>query len=472
MVLLDADALHRALTPIRRMTLTVAAAVALVILPAATHAEDNAPPRIGPDVTSFTLDNGLEVVVIPDHRAPVVTHMVWYKVGGADEFEGKSGIAHFLEHLMFKGTKTHPEGEFSRVVSEIGGDENAFTTADYTAYFQRVAKEHLPLVMSYEADRMQNLVLTDENVTPERQVVLEERNMRVESEPGAALANATDAILYLRHPYGVPVIGWREEIEKLDKTDAIAFYDRFYTPNNAVLVVAGDVTEAEVRAGVADTYAKVPRRAEPPPRDRPRAVELDVPRFVSKADPKVAQESVQISWLAPSYRLAGKGEAEALDVLSEALGGGPTSLLYRELVVDKKLAVAAGAYYQSDVRDMGRFTLYAAPRDGVSLEDLRAALLGALDGAVKTGLDDAAIARAKARLEADTIYAQDSQTSLARIFGTALVTGGSLDDVRDWPAHIRAVDLAAVKAAAGRFVPDRSVTGYLRAEKPATDGPT
>lgn len=455
---------RRAQKPTFRLlpALVAAAVIGFAAVSPSARAEEAAPPQIGPDVTTFSLDNGLEVVVIPDHRAPVVTHMIWYKVGSADETEGKSGIAHFLEHLMFKGTRTHPEGEFSRVVGEIGGDENAFTTADYTAYFQRVAKEHLHLVMSYEADRMQNLVLTDENVIPERQVVLEERNMRVESEPGAALANAMDAILFLRHPYGVPVIGWREEIEKLDRTDAIAFYDRYYTPNNAVLVVAGDVTEADVKAAVADTYAKVARRAEPPPRERPRAVPIDVPRFVSKADPKVTQESVQIAWMAPSYRLAAQGEAEALDVLADALGGGPTSLLYRKLVVGDKLATAVGASYQSDVRDMAQFTLYAVPRPGVSLEDLRAALLKALAEAVEDQLDAGAVARTKARLEAATIYAQDSQVALARIFGSTLVTGGSVDDVRDWPSRVRAVDLAAVRAAAKWLDPDRSVTGYLR----------
>ncbi|BBE72293.1 M16 family metallopeptidase [Oharaeibacter diazotrophicus] len=451
------------MTPRTSDVMRAGAVVALLAISAGTAAAaEPAPPVIGADVSSFTLDNGLEVVVIPDHRAPVVTHMVWYKVGSADEPEGKSGIAHFLEHLMFKGTKTHPEGEFSRVVAEIGGDENAFTTTDYTAYFQRVAKENLHLVMSYEADRMQNLILTDENVTPERQVVLEERAMRMESEPGAALGAAMDAVLYLRHPYGIPVIGWREEIEKLGKDDAIAFYDRFYTPNNAILVVAGDVVEADVRAAVADTYAKVARRAEPPVRARPRAVTLEVPRSVSEASAKVNQESVQLSWLAPSYRTAEPGEAEALELLSEAVAGGPTSPLYRDLVIERKLATSVGTSYNSGRYDDGEFSAYAVPREGVSLEDMRQALLDGLKRAVDTGLSDEAVARAKSRLEADTIYAQDSQTALARIFGSTLATGGTVDDVRHWPARIRAVPTAAVKAAAGLLAPERSVTGYLR----------
>lgn len=434
--------------------------------PPAPDLSQEAAPVIGPDVTEFVLDNGLQVLVIPDRRAPVVTNMVWYRVGSADEPEGKSGIAHFLEHLMFKGTRTHPEGEFSRVVGEIGGEENAFTTADYTAYYQRVAKEHLELVMGFEADRMENLVLTDENVIPERKVILEERAMRVESEPGAELSNALSAVLYLRHPYGVPVIGWRDEMETLSKEDAIAFYDRYYTPNNAVLVVAGDVDAAEVRTLAEKTYGKVKRRAEPPLRARPEAQLIDVPRQVSHADPKVTQESVRISWLAPSYRTAEGNEAYALDVLSEALGGGLTSLLVRDLVVEKKLATSVGAFYQSSVWDEGQFGLYAAPRDGVSLETMREALLASLTRALESGLTEEEVARAKARLEADTIYAQDSQTALTQIFGTALMTGGTLADVQTWPADIREVPLQAVRDAAKLLDPDTAVTGYLRKSGP------
>jgi zinc protease len=190
---------------------------------------------------TFTLANGLQVVVIPDHRTPVVTQMIWYKVGSADETPGKSGLAHFLEHLMFKGTAKHPAGEFSQTVLRIGGNENAFTSADYTGYFQRVPREQLGSMMEFEADRMTGLVLRDENVLPERDVVLEEFNMRVANNPEARLTEQIMAALYLNHPYGRPVIGWHQEIEKLDREDALAFYKRFYAPNNAILVIAGDV---------------------------------------------------------------------------------------------------------------------------------------------------------------------------------------------------------------------------------------
>src|SRR5712672_2414589 len=217
---------------------------------------------------SFTLSNGLQVVVIPDHRTPVVTEMIWYKVGSADETPGKSGLAHFLEHLMFKGTSKHPVGEFSQTVLKVGGNENAFTSVDYTGYFQRVPREQLGKMMEFEADRMTGLILKDENVLPERDVVLEEYNMRVANNPDARLTEQTMAALYLNHPYGRPVIGWRHEIEKLGREDALAFYRRFYTPNNAVVVIAGDVTADEVKALAEKTFAKVPRVADTAPRLR------------------------------------------------------------------------------------------------------------------------------------------------------------------------------------------------------------
>src|ERR1700737_4880877 len=218
---------------------------------------------------SFTLGNGLQVVVIPDHRTPVVTQMIWYKVGSADETPGKSGLAHFLEHLMFKGTVKNPAGRFSQVVATVGGQENAFTAADYTGYFQRVPRDQLKTMMEFEADRMTGLVLTDEAVRTELQVVLEEQNMRVANNPGARLGEQMEAALYLNHPYGRPVIGWRHEIEQLDREDALAFYRRFYSPNNAILVVGGDVTVDEVRKLTEETYAKVPRVTQTKPRRRP-----------------------------------------------------------------------------------------------------------------------------------------------------------------------------------------------------------
>src|SRR6201998_2853505 len=224
--------------------------------------------------TSFTLDNGLQVVVIQDHRTPVVTQMIWYKVGSSDETPGKSGLAHFLEHLMFKGTAKHPANEFSQTVLKVGGNENAFTSNDYTGYFQRIPKEKLPLMMEFEADRMTGLILKDENVLPERDVVLEEYNMRVANNPEARLNEQIMAALYLNHPYQRPVIGWHQEIEKLDREDALAFYRRFYAPNNAILVIAGDTDVKEVRQLVEQYFGKIePQSAIPARRIRPQEPE-------------------------------------------------------------------------------------------------------------------------------------------------------------------------------------------------------
>src|ERR1700734_1244239 len=256
--------------------------------------------QAAPTVTDFKLDNGLEVVVIPDHRAPVVTHMIWYKVGAADETPGKSGLAHFLEHLMFKGTAKNPGATFAQDIAEIGGQENAFTGSDYTGFFQRVPRAHLKEMMAFEADRMTGLVLSDDVVEPELKVVLEEQNMRVANNPAGRLGEQIAAALYLTHPYGRPVIGWRQEIEKLTRDDALAFYRRFYTPNNAVVVVAGDVTADEVKTDAEETYGKVAERTPSNPRVRPAEPVQEAPRTVTLADSRVEQPSVTRDYLVPS----------------------------------------------------------------------------------------------------------------------------------------------------------------------------
>src|SRR5438034_7545705 len=259
---------------------------------------------------SFTLGNGLQVLVIPDHRTPVVTQMIWYKVGSADETPGKSGLAHFLEHLMFKGTTRHPAGEFSQTVLRVGGNENAFTSTDYTGYFQRVPREQLGKMMEFEADRMTGLVLKDENVLPERDVVLEEFNMRVANNPDARLTEQMMAALYLNHPYGRPVIGWHQEIEKLDREDALAFYKRFYAPNNAILIIAGDVEATDVRPMVEKFYADIlAQPAIPVKRIRPQEPTPAALRTVTLSDPRVEQTNVRRYYLVPSSATAAPGES-------------------------------------------------------------------------------------------------------------------------------------------------------------------
>ena len=419
-------------------------------------------PRIAPDASTFKLANGMEVVVIPDHRAPIATHMVWYKIGAADDPAGKSGIAHFLEHLMFKGTKNHPAGEFSARVSEVGGVENAFTTADSTAYFQTVAKEQLGMVMGFEADRMQGLQLTDPVVLPERDVILEERRMRTDNNPSAQLSEAMNAALFQNHPYGIPIIGWEHEMAGLTREDAVAQYERYYTPNNAILVVAGDVTADEVKKLAEDTYGKLPRRSEPAARKRPLEPEPLTERSLVLRDQRVSQPYWNQIYLAPSYVSGKPGEAEALDILSDVIGSGATSRLYRSLVVEQAIASGAGAYYSGDGLDYGRLGFYATPRGDVPLEKLSAAVDAVLADVREHGITAEELALAKKRTRASTIYSQDSQSSLARIFGSAMVAGQSLSDVQDWARRIDAVTLSDVSQAAAKYLDKRrSVTGTL-----------
>jgi zinc protease len=416
----------------------------------------------GLEATHFTLENGLEVVVIPDHRTPVVTHMVWYKVGSADETAGKSGLAHYLEHLMFKGTSKNPLGKFTHTVSTLGAHENAFTTDDYTAYFQRTPRERLKTLMELESDRMTGLTLKESEVVPELQVVLEEQNMRIANNPGARLAEQMETTLYLNHPYGRPVIGWRHEIEQLTREDALAFYRRFYTPNNAVLVVAGDVTPDEVRALAQDTYGKVPRVAEVGPRMRPMEPPQEAARTVTLADPLVTQPSLRRYYLAPSAHMAEPGVSEALEVLACVLGKGTNSRLYRTLVIDQKIAISASAGYDSIALDYAPFRVATTPKPGVTLTQVEAGLDAVLDEVKDKGVTADELDRCKNGLVADALYAQDNQATLARWFGAALMTGLTIEQVETWPDRIQQVSADAVRAAARSVLDKRhSVTGYL-----------
>ncbi len=444
-----------------RLTYVVTALTLIVALSGLRA--DAAPPN----VSYFKLANGMEIVVVPDRRTPVVTHMVWYKVGAADETPGKSGLAHFLEHLMFKGTATNPAGRFSKELAAIGGQENAFTGSDYTGYYQRASREHLRMLMEFEADRMTGLVLTDEVVAPELNVVLEEQNQRVANSPAARLGEQVEAALYLNHPYGRPVIGWRPEIEKLTREDALAFYVRFYTPNNAILVVAGDVSADEVKAMAEATYGKIAPRAQIGPRIRPQEPPQVSRRQVTLADPQVAQPSFQRSYLVPSAATAKAGESEAIEVLAHVLGNGTASRLYRTLVVDRALAVSTGAWYQGSALDSTRFGVYGTPKPNVSLTQIEDAIDEVLNEVLVNGVSEDELTRSKNRLLADAIYAQDSQATMARWYGTALTTGSTVEKVGSWPDRIRQVTADAVRNAARSWL-DRShsVSGYLIKEQP------
>lgn len=423
-----------------------------------------------PRASEFKLSNGMEVVVIPDHRAPVVTHMVWYKVGAADEPRGVSGIAHFLEHLMFKSTDKIAVGDFSKIISRLGGQDNAFTGQDVTAYHQRIAKEQLKTLMEMEADRMVHLRLTDDEVTPERQVIIEERRSRIDNNPGALLDEQMNAALYLSHPYGIPVIGWAHEMAKLSRQDAMRFYKRYYAPNNAILVVAGDVTVDEVKKLAEETYGKLPANPEVETRERPQEPPQIAERRLTLKDPRAGNASFHRYYVAPSYVTAKPGEAEALDLLMKIVADGSTSRLYRKLVVDEKVAATTGGSYSGYGLDSGSISIYAVGKSG-DLTPVEEAVNAVLDDVRKNGVTELELERAKKSLNADYIYESDNQASLARRYGWAVAIGRKISDVEGWPEALAKVSVDDVKKAADTYLDARhSVTGWLLPEPDDAQG--
>lgn len=418
---------------IRTIFLTLALAL-LAIAPA------SAEPQGGVfNPLTFTLDNGMDVVVLPNHRAPVVLHMVWYKAGSADEPKGKSGVAHLLEHLMFKGTTQNPDGAFSHILAQNGGQENAFTAFDYTGYYQNVAADRLGLVMELEADRMTNLVLDAADVATERDVVLEERNQRIENNPGARLrVDAQKKLFPKDHPYGRPVIGWRNELASLTREDALAFYKSHYAPDNAILVVAGDVDVEDVKHLAQKYYGTIAAVGIGP---RPSLVTdfaIEGGEVILK-DARVRQPSWTETVLQPSYTNGDIKRVAALEVLHEALGGGGTARLYRKLVIEDAVAVNAGTHYDSGARGEGRFMFHASPRPDVDLSTLAAAVHAEVQRFLSEGLDVDELERIKKRMVSGAVFARDEMKTGAWTIGGALASDHPLSTVEDWPDHIGAV---------------------------------
>ncbi len=442
----------------RKVLTAVGAGIACAVVFAATASAAVFSPK------TFTLDNGLQVVVIENHRAPIVMQMLWYRVGAADEEAGESGLAHFLEHLLFKGTKTVKPGEFSRTISRIGGRDNAFTSSDFTAYFQRVAAHELETIMRLEADRMHNLVLSDDVVLPERDVVLEERRSRTDNSPAAQLREQMRRALYLNHPYGRPVIGWMSEIRQLTTENALAFYRKHYAPNNAMLIIAGDATVDQVRA-LAEKYYGPIAGAKVPERVRPKEPPHRAARRVVLRHERVNLPSWSRTYLTPSYATDAKTVAYPLEVLAQVLGGGSTSRLYRKLVVERGIASNAGAWYSGDGLDYGEFGIYASPNAGGDIAALEKAVLEELDAAFKEGFAPADIDRAKRLISAQAIYARDGLRAGPNAIGQAFTQGQTIADVEAWPERISAVTAEQVMAAAKSAIRvESSVTGILLPE--------
>lgn len=414
-------------------------------------------------VTTYTLDNGMEVVVIEDHRAPAVVHMVWYRIGSADEPVGASGVAHFLEHLLFKGTQTLAPGEFSAVVAANGGDDNAFTSFDYTAYFQRIAAGKLELMMRMESDRMVNLVLSDADIETERQVIIEERNQRVENNPGALAREQIRAAQYLNHRYGVPIIGWMHEMEELSREDAVGFYDLYYSPNNAILIVAGDVQPDEVLALAQTHYGVIPAEPALPERLRPAEPPQRAERRLIYEDVRVSQPYVTRSYLAPERDSGAQETAAALVYLAEILGGSSsTSVLGNALTFETQTALYTGAGYDGLSLDTTTFTLTVLPAEGVSLQQAEDAMDATLAAFMQAGPDPEQLERIRMQLRAAEIYARDSVDGLARRYGAALTSGLTVQDVQDWPDILQAVTADDIMAAAAQVLNrDSAVTAWI-----------
>lgn len=430
------------------------AAVAMMVTAFAAHAEE---------VTTYTLDNGMEIVVIEDNRAPVVVHMVWYKVGSADEPVGASGVAHFLEHLLFKATDILESGEFSATVAANGGSDNAFTSYDYTAYFQRIAADRLELMMQMESNRMNNLAITEADIETERNVVLEERNQRTENSPNALAREQFRAAQYQNHRYGVPIIGWKHEMEQLDLQDALDFYDLYYSPNNAILIVAGDVKPDEVLALAEQYYGVIPAEDQLPVRERPEEPPQRAERRITYVDARVSQPYVVRSYLAPERDSGAQTEAAALVYLAELLGGSPfTSALGQALQFDTQTAIYTSASYNGSSLDDSTFLFAVVPADGVTLSEAEAAMDEVLSAFMEGEIDLERMESIRTQLRASEIYALDNTQGLAQRYGAALTQGLTIEDVQRWPEILQSVTEEDIKAVAAKVLNrDQAVTGWV-----------
>ncbi len=422
-----------------------------------------AAPAVADEVTTYSLDNGMDVVVIEDHRAPVVVHMVWYKIGSADEPVGASGVAHFLEHLLFKATDVLESGEFSATVAANGGSDNAFTSFDYTAYFQRIAADRLELMMQMESNRMNNLRITQADIETERNVVLEERNQRTENSAGALAREQFTAAQFQNHRYGVPIIGWKHEMEDLSLQDALDFYDLYYSPNNAILIVAGDVQPDEVKALADQYYGVIPAEENLPERIRPEEPPQRAERRMTFTDPRVSQPYLTRSYLAPERDSGAQKEAAALVYLADLIGGSPfSSALGQALQFDTQTAVYTGAFYSGGSLDDTTFGLSVAPSEGVTLSEAEAAMDAAIADFLANPIDPDQLESLRTQLRASEIYAKDNVEGIARRYGRALTQGLTIQDVQDWPQILQDVTEADIKAVAAKVLDrNQAVTGWV-----------
>lgn len=412
-------------------------------------------------VEHFTLGNGLAVVVMPNDRIPVVAEMLVVKAGGGDDPYGKSGLAHYLEHLMFTGTAHYGEGIYNQTINRVGGESNAFTTDDFTLFYATVPQKEIGSVLAMEADRLANLSFDLPRAARELKVITEERNMRVENNAEAQLTEQLDALTFLNHPYQHPTIGWAEDMATFTAADAQQFFAQHYRTGNMLLLLAGDITLSEAKRYAQQYFANLPA-GQAPDRNWPKEPPLRLKRHGEMADEKVHEPRLVRQYIAPSVYAGDTDRTAALEVYAQALGGGLTSQLYDSLVRQQKIAVNVDVDYNPLKLGPAILRIDLVPAQGITLPQLETALDAAIAASVAAPLDEATLARAKTQLKAQTIYAQDGLTPLAHLIASLYALGLNEQYFYDWPNKIAAVSAAEVQQAASAVVqPERSVTGYL-----------
>lgn len=413
----------------------------------------------------FTLDNGMRVIVIPNHKAPIIKHMVWYKAGSADEELGKGGSAHLLEHLMFRGTKKVRGNEFNNILENNGADSNAFTSLDYTAYHQSLDISKLELAMALEADRMQNLNISQEDFALERDIVFQERMQMVENNPSSPYSESYRRLLWQDSPYGRPVSGTAPEIKSLKLEDVETFYNRFYAPNNAILVLSGDIKVPTAKALAEKYYGPVKPRSLGKKADFPKPNQ-EIRSELKMALPQIKAERLSRSYIAPSYN-TGKDDIYNLAVLSKYLGEGETSELYKALVLQRKLALSVSTGYSPLARGYASFSVSALPAEGVSAQELNNALDEEITKALnKLNIDE--VEKNKQKMLAGLVYLKDNPFDAAMIAGTMAAVGMSLNDIENHAENIRRVNYKDVKKAAEHLFNDSArLSGVLSPRKGA-----
>ncbi len=416
-------------------------------------------------IHTHSLPNGLKILLVEEPKAPVVTVQVWYRAGSRNEITGKTGLAHLTEHMMFKGTPKYGKGEFSRIVAKNGGTENAFTGKDFTAYFESLSSDRLGLALELEADRMTNLLLDAKEFQLERDVVKEERRLRTEDDPQSLVVEALYAAAFMAHPYQSPVIGWMSDLNQLERKDAVAFYKRFYVPNNAVLVIVGDIDPKKTLQKIQATFGKVPKGFPAPPF---RIVEPEP----SGERRIVIKKEAQLPFIIAGYRTPNYDHPDhyALSVLTNILTSGKSSRLYRALVYDKKLALDTGGDYESLSADPDLLYVYGVPPPGVSLHLLEEALFAELERLKTEPVGERELQKAKNQIEAGFIMGRDSNFYRAMQIGTAEAVGAGYAYQESYVENIRKITAEDLMRVAQTYLTeDRRTVGILIPQPGRTD---